>query len=146
MLVVDIYVVVVVCYFVDVGHVVFIHTVYQVVDKVVVCGGLNGSWTPEPCNFFENEIWQTLKDTKYPRCNIDFQRYIVYTQNFRYSHTSTVLGKNLLLTGGFFSPNTTELLSLGGDASVESFELSPPLWDHCAIQVGGLCFLGEAAK
>ena len=68
---VDIYVVVVVCYFVDVIHFVFIHTVYQVVIKVVVCGGLNGSWTPEPCVYFENGMWQPLKDTKYPRCNID---------------------------------------------------------------------------
>ena len=105
---VDLYVVVVVCHFVDVGHVVFIHTVYQVVNKVVVCGGLNGSWTPEPCVYFENGMWQPLKDTKYPRCNIDFQRYIVYAQHFRYSHTSSVLGKNLLLTGGFFSPNTRQ--------------------------------------
>ena len=58
---------------------------------------------------------------------------------FRYSHTSTVLGKQLLLTGGFFSPNTTELLPVDrDDASVEGFPFNPTLWDHCAIQVDWL--------
>jgi len=95
------------------------HTMDWIDNTLVICGGLNGSWTPTPCTQFKNGTWQSLKNTKHPR----------------YSHTSTVLGKQLLLTGGFFSPNTTELLPMSGDASVESFSFSPPLWDHCAIQI-----------
>jgi len=96
------------------------HTTDWVDNSLVVCGGLNGSsWTTAPCTRFKNGTWQPLKNTKHQR----------------YSHTSTVLGKHLLLTGGFFSPNTTELLPVSGDASVEAFPFSPPLWDHCAIQI-----------
>jgi len=96
------------------------HTMDWVDNSVVACGGINGSWTTAPCVQFKNGTWQPLKNTKHPR----------------YSHTSTVLGKQLLLTGGFFSPNTTELLPVDGDdASVEGFPFNPTLWDHCAIQV-----------
>ena len=50
-------------------------------------------------------------------------------------HTSAVTSRGLLLVGGFDSSHTTELLTLDGGESQESFALSPARDNHCSIQV-----------
>ena len=43
------------------------HTMDWVDNSLVVCGGLNGSWTTAPCTQFKNGTWQPLKNTKHQR-------------------------------------------------------------------------------
>lgn len=51
-------------------------------------------------------------------------------------HTSAVTPSGLLLVGGSVSPITTELVSVDGGQSVQSFSLERPGWkDHCSIQI-----------
>ena len=56
----------------------------------------------------------------------------VHTRQF---HASAVLQNGLLLVGGSFSPDTTELVPLDGGNSTLGFFLENERQLHCSIQV-----------
>ena len=74
----------------------------------------------DSCDILTADGWQSGPSTVYSR------RW----------HTSAVTSRGkLLLVGGFDSSATTELVSLDGGESRESFTLSPTRDNHCSIQV-----------
>jgi hypothetical protein len=57
------------------------------------------------------------------------------TLHTRIVHTSAVTAEGLLLVGGQYSPNTTELLPAEGGPAREGFPLQPGRQQHCSIQL-----------
>ena len=56
------------------------------------------------------------------------------TMEGREGHTSATTNIGVLLLGGFYSPNTTELIQSDGQSHL-SFSLQPGRSDHCSIEV-----------
>ena len=81
------------------------HTLDSWEDSLTVCSGWLAGW----------QHW----------------RKTLHTRQF---HTSAVTSQGLLLLGGSYSPNTTELLPWEGGESREGFSLQHDGHHHCSIQ------------
>ena len=58
----------------------------------------------------------------------------IMTMEEREGHTSATTDSGVLLLGGFYSPNTTELIQSDGQ-SHPGFSLQPGRSEHCSIEV-----------
>jgi hypothetical protein len=87
------------------------HTLDSWEDSLTVCSG-------DSCDQLTPSGWQHWRKT-------------LHTRQF---HTSAITSQGLLLLGGSYSPNTTELLPWEGGESREGFSLQHDGHHHCSIQ------------
>ena len=81
-------------------------------DSIVACYDYS-------CDMLQDGMWVKVADT-------------LYTRN---SHSSAVIGEQILLVGGGNSPTMTEVVNVNGGEVREGFSLDPGRTHHCSVQI-----------